>query len=108
MLTLLPILITFTLDILTDVRQWGRIKHVRGALLRVPGIALTIWLDPMNAILVPAYWGLFDITIALAKGLPWYYIGTTSWLDRLQRRYRWLMWVKWGLVPICLTLRIVL
>jgi hypothetical protein len=108
LLTLLPLILTFTIDILTDVRQWGRIKHVRGALLRVPGIALTIYLDPMNAILVPAYWGCFDITIALAKGLPWWYVGFTSTLDRAQRKFKWLMWVKWGLVIVCPVLYVIL
>lgn len=80
-------LLTLIVDVYTDNKRWGRINHLRGAILRVPAFVLDVIIWPPNALLIAAYWGLFDIAINKVRKLPLDYVGETAWLDRMQRKY---------------------
>lgn len=93
------ILITLVIDILTDLRLWMNkktINHTRGALLRLIGFIPACWLTPAaTGLFLAVYFVLFNGILAVLKGLPWLYIGTTSKLDRLLNRMP-----KWGYVAL--------
>lgn len=97
-------LLTFIIDVYTDNKRWGKINHLRGAILRVPSFIIDIIIWPPNALLIAAYWGMFDIAINKVRKLPLDYVGETAWLDKMQRRYSviWLLKVvvMWG--GVCL------
>lgn len=95
-LSLIIILATLLIDLATDLRQWTHIRHKRGLWLRLPSfIAATIIYWP-SAGLWLTYGAVFDSVIGLVKYNNWLALGTTSWLDRLQRRCMWLVVVKYG------------
>lgn len=98
---LLIYLLTLTVDIITDYRIWlhkKTVNHKRGALLRLIGLVPAMWLLWWEGVLLlPAYWMLFDAVYGTLIARTPLYVGTTAWLDRLQRRYPWLMVAKFAL-----------
>jgi hypothetical protein len=99
LLPLLIILTTLALDIYTDLRLWDSngIRHKRGAYIRLAALVLAAGLDWTTVFLWPLYGCLFDTALNIGRKLPVFYVGETSYLDRLQRRYPWLVAGKWGL-----------
>lgn len=94
MIPALIILLTLAIDLYTDTRPTAKVKHLRGALLRVPSFALAAWLNPWSMLLAFTYWAAFDLLFGFIKHRNIWYLGTRSWLDKLQRRYPWLVEVK--------------
>lgn len=92
LIALLIISLTLTIDLLTDLKQWGRINHIRGWLLRLPSFAVATWLDPKSALLWLVYWVVFDAIIGIVKYRNIFAVGTTSFLDRHIP-----VWLKWGM-----------
>lgn len=97
MLPTLIIAATMAIDVYTDTRPTTKVKHLRGALLRVPSFAVAAWLDPWSLLLALPYWGLFDMLFGWVKHGKPLYLGTRSKVDLLQRRYPWLVPVKFVL-----------
>lgn len=84
-------LITLAIDLWTDLHLWYShkpVKHIRGALLRMIGLAPACWLIGWYgaAMLCLCYWALFDSAWGKLTGSGWFYTGSTSWLDKLQAR----------------------
>lgn len=94
MLSALIILLTLAIDVYTDTRPNARVNHWRGLLLRLPSFAVAAWLEPWSLLLALPYWGLFDVLFGWVKHGKPLYLGTRSRLDLLQRRYPWLVGVK--------------
>lgn len=109
--------ITWYIDVRTDFARWdkGTVNHVRGAWLRLLGFVPTTLLDWHSVLLWLPYWPLFDGVLGVWKreqwrqrnGIAycpfgWFYLGTTSRLDRMQHKYKWLVGVKYGLAGAAL------
>lgn len=43
-----------------------------------------------------SYWALFDTAYALLIGQKWYYTGDTAYLDKLQKQYPVIKWIKYA------------
>lgn len=91
--------ITLVIDLVTDLKRWmdGRgVNHLRGAALRciglLPACLLAGWWAPLMLV---AYWVLFNGILARLKGLPFWYLGTTSVIDRTLSRLP-----KWGYIAL--------
>jgi hypothetical protein len=89
---------TLVADLWTDYRMYltGKpVNHIRGAWLRliglVPAALLIGW---PGVVTLFSYWAIFDVCYALLIGQKWNYIGTTSWLDKQQRVFPGLVWLK--------------
>lgn len=94
MIPALIILLTLAIDLYTDTRPTTKVKHLRGALLRVPSFALAAWLNPWSLLLAVTYWAAFDLLFGYIKHRNIWYLGTRAKLDKMQRRYPWLVPVK--------------
>lgn len=88
---------TLAIDVYTDTRPTTKVKHIRGALLRAPSFAVAAWIDPWSLLLALPYWGLFDVLFGWVKHGKPLYLGTRSKLDKLHRKYPWLVPVKFVL-----------
>lgn len=97
LISLLIFITTLGVDAYTDLKRWGRVNHTRGAILRCLALAVAAVFDVKILLLLPGYACVFDCLLCLFRGLPVFYVGTTSAMDRLQRRYPVLVWVKFGL-----------
>lgn len=99
LISLLIFITTLGVDLYTDLRLWdsGKINHKRGAIIRCLALAVAAVFDVKILLLLPGYACVFDCLLCLFRGLPVFYVGTTSALDKLQRRYPALVWVKFGL-----------
>lgn len=91
--------ITLVIDLWTDIKRWtdGRgVSHVRGAALRaiglIPASILLGWWAPL---MLGLYMILFNGILARLKGLSFWYLGTTSAIDRLLNRLP-----KWGYIAL--------
>jgi hypothetical protein len=91
---------TLAIDLYTDIRLFYRrrpVKHVRGAILRLLGLIPACLFG--GWVFVPfaffGYWSLFDTLWGLFTSRKWPFIGSTSKLDRLQRKYPALLWFKY-------------
>lgn len=79
---------TLAVDLYTDTRPSVKVNHLRGWLLRLIPYAFCIIMDGFIAApLAFTYWALFDTGYGIIVHRNWLYIGTTAWLDKLQRRY---------------------
>lgn len=95
MIPALIILLTLAIDVYTDTRPTTKVKHLRGALLRVPSFAVAAWLNPWSALLALPYWAAMDTAVGWIKHGKPLYLGTRAKLDRLQHRYPVVRWVKY-------------
>lgn len=97
LISALIIAITLAADLYTDLaKYWGRVNHRKGFWLRVPSaIAATIIYWP-SLMLWFSYWMLMDSVIGVVKFRNVFAIGSTAWLDRMQHRYPFLIWLKYG------------
>lgn len=93
-------LATLVIDLFTDVRRYYQrraVDHTRGAVLRlfglVPACALGGWAFIPVALF--GYWILFNGLYNVFTGRRWFYVGGTANLDKLERRYPWIVWVKY-------------
>lgn len=100
---------TFYIDGKTDSKLWkeaiddfrpeGAVNHTRGAILRLIGIGVSIifigWAGVLPSLLL--YWFLFDSWMGYAMVEDVTYIGGTSWLDKLQRKFKYAWGFKLGL-----------
>lgn len=105
--SVLFLIITLLLDVITDfylieVKNKSP-KHITGAILRILGIALSIWilrkdlnswqLSFYTATCFSFFWIFFDLILNLLRGKEWYYIGISSdkdedsWIDTLLESY---------------------
>lgn len=111
--------ITWYIDVRTDFARWekGAVNHIRGAWLRLLGFIPATLLDWHSGLLWALYWPLFDGVLGvwvkkreidkfntIPNHFSWWYLGTSSWLDRMQHRFKWLVWVKYGLAVTALIL----
>lgn len=80
---------------LIDMDSRG-VKHGLGAILRLPGIIIAcIFIGWHGAAFVLfGYWLLMDIGMGLILVKDASYIGTSGTLDKLQRKYEWIVRVK--------------
>jgi hypothetical protein len=78
-------LITISYDLYTDLKA-KKVKHIRGALLRIPSFVAIYFITGWHFLFVcgAAYWLLFDVGFALGRNHHPFWLGTTSWLDKLQ------------------------
>jgi hypothetical protein len=83
--------IVLAVDLFTDIRLYyknKKVNHIRGAIFRVIGLAPAVWL--MGWLSIPmlffAYLILFNGTYNIFINRPWEFLGTTSELDRLQKK----------------------
>lgn len=92
------ILITLIVDAVTDLNRWdqGRINHGRGAAIRLLVLIGCLFIDWHSICLWIPYGIIFDICLNLGRKLRVLYVGETAWIDRLQRRYPFLIWLKYG------------
>lgn len=95
MIAALIILLTLAIDLYTDTRETTKVKHLRGALLRVPSFAVAAWLNPWSLLLAFTYWAAMDTAVGWIKHGKPLYLGKRSKLDRLQHRYPAVRWVKY-------------
>ncbi len=86
--------VVFWVDVITDLHQWGHINHTRGAIYRSIALLPAFFLCWPSLFLLPTYGAAFDMFIGVYKGLGFFYVGETSKLDILQRKYPWLQWAK--------------
>lgn len=105
-------ILTLIIDLATDYRRWLKRKPVRhnlGGWLRciglVPaGVLLSvspqlqiqpqIWAVP--GAMVFTYWILFNGIYGLLIASNWWFLGTTSKLDRYERTHKWVTVVKYA------------
>ena len=96
--------LTLLVDLVTDVRLYfGRkkVNHVRGAILRILALSPVVYLLGWQSIpmLFFLYMVLFNGLYNRCIGQKWEFLGTTSFLDRIQSKYRILVLVKYiGLI----------
>ena len=78
-------LVLYVIDLSTDLKA-KKVNHFRGALLRVPAFVAIYFLTSLNFTLVAltAYFLCFDVGFALGKNKHPFWLGTTSFLDKLQ------------------------
>lgn len=95
----LIILVTLAVDLWTDYRRRnGQVNHIRGFWLRLIGFVPAVIVGGLYAPwLVFPYWAVFDGWMGLLLKQGWFYLGTTSRLDRVQRHYPVLVLIKYGL-----------
>ena len=106
--------IVLIIDLVTDYKAWlknrneikpkGSVKHRYGAVLRIAGLAIPLWLAwwKLSIVICADYWALFDTAFAISVGQKWYWTGATAWLDRMQANYPVIKWLKY-LLAIILT-----
>lgn len=101
--------ITFYIDGKTDSKLWkeaindfrpdGSVNHNRGAILRLIGIGVSVifigWWGILPAFFV--YWWAFDSWMGYVMVKDVTYIGGTSFLDKLQRKFKYAWGFKLGL-----------
>jgi len=81
-------------DLLTDLRRYlkrEKINHVRGFLLRIAGLIPSVVFLPHDHVLGAAVEGLLYMTLFnglfnIMIGQNWFYIGSTSWIDKQMRK----------------------
>lgn len=95
LLAALIIAATLVVDVITDLKRWGRINHIRGTWLRVPSALIAAIIHPWSLILWVAYMAVFNLALNIGRGLPWDYVGQTAWSDKVIRCNPWLQWVGW-------------
>lgn len=96
--------VTSKRDVLTG--KWN-VNHRRGLLWRIPAFIAATWIYWPSLMLWLWFWCIFDTAMALRTG-HWARLGETSTLDKLQRKYRWLQWVKYGMGVLAIILYILL
>lgn len=74
------------IKVLIDVESWGNVKHGWGLFI-VAVILIPFSIAIKNPYPLFLYATMFNPTIALAKGLDFFYIGTTSGIDKLIHIY---------------------
>lgn len=91
---------TLVIDIVTDYNVWlhkRTVNHYRGALLRLIGLVPAMWLLRWWGLgLLFSYWMLMDSIFGTLIARTPLYVGTTSYLDRLQRRNPWVIVSKFA------------
>lgn len=116
--------LTLTIDLITDYRRYLKgkaINHRRGAILRAIGllpawVCLSLhqhsgwlfWAVLISGMLAFTYTCIFDPVFSILIGQKPFYVGTTSFLDRLQRKYPWLLPAKYGLAILFIIIYIIL
>jgi len=78
------------IDLWTDMRRYLRrekINHVRGFFLRIVGLISSIIFLPHDYVLGAAVEGLLYMTLFnglfnIMIGQSWFYIGSSSWIDK--------------------------
>jgi hypothetical protein len=103
--------LVLAVDLITDYRLWlkyrnevkpeGSVKHKYGAWLRLAGLAAPLVLGwPFLSIAICfVYWVFFDGIMNILMRENFFRIGTTAWLDKQQRKYPIIVWVKYiGLI----------
>lgn len=73
-------------------------KHTLGPMIVFIALVVCSWLG--GWITIPmwwfGYWAIFDTLYAVCIGQKFYYVGTSAWLDKMQRRYPVLVYIKYG------------
>lgn len=103
--------VTLITDLITDYMLYLKgkpVKHFSGAILRFIGLIPAgfffsyyhgdiVFLRLITAIpmMLLTYWVLMDSIFGKLIGQGFGYLGTTSALDRLQRKNTWLVWAKY-------------
>jgi hypothetical protein len=95
------LLLTITVDILTDYRRWlskKPINHTRSNIIAaVPVIISFILMGWWSIGLIFTYWAVKDAALGTLMTRSPLYVGTTAKLDTLQRANPWLMVAKFVL-----------
>lgn len=101
-------LVTLIIDLATDYRLWlkyrnvnrpnGSVNHTVGGALRLAMLALSIiflgwWAIPM---VLFVYWILFPGIFNLLIRQDWDYVGNTAYLDKLERKYPVITYIRYG------------
>ena len=97
---ILILILTIGVDLITDVNLYykkGKVNHVRGAALRLICLAPASYLMGWQFIplILFAYWILFEGFYNLLIGQKWNYVGETARIDKLQRKYPVIYWLKY-------------
>lgn len=92
-------ILTLIIDLITDYRLWLKkktVQHIRGALLRCVGLIPAFFLMGWRSLgLALVYWVLCDGLMGVLIARNFFFIGTTSKLDQLKTKYRWLILVEY-------------
>lgn len=98
LISIIVIVITLIIDVITDLNRWdeGRINHGRGAAIRLVVLIGCLFLDWHSICLWIPYGIIFDTALNIGRKLPVGYVGFTSAWDKLQHKYPFLIWLKYG------------
>lgn len=85
-------------QLVIDKKDWHLMQWVKVALVGTAVTAGAVFkIDDqsefLNLLFIFSllYWIVFDLSLNLFRGLKWYYVGTTAWLDKHLKHWQFLI-----------------